>query len=39
MPGVTSAEIAARRALLDALEALKSHRDAVILIGAQAIYL
>ncbi len=31
--------VAARRALLDALEALAAHRHAVILIGAQAIYL
>lgn len=31
--------IAARSALLDALEALEEHRDAVIVIGAQAIYL
>jgi hypothetical protein len=31
--------IAARRALLDALEALEEHRDALVLIGAQAIYL
>jgi len=31
--------IIARRALLDALDALGPHRDAVILVGAQAIYL
>lgn len=31
--------VAARAALLDALEALGPHRDAVVLIGAQAIYL
>lgn len=31
--------IAARSALLDALEALSAHRDALVLIGAQAIYL
>lgn len=31
--------VAARRALLDALEALGEHRDALILVGAQAIYL
>src|SRR5581483_8135701 len=30
--------VAARRALLDALEALEMHRDAVVLVGAQAIY-
>ncbi len=31
--------VRARRALLDALEALGTHRDAVILVGAQAIYI
>lgn len=31
--------VRARRALLDALEALGAHRDAVILVGAQAIYI
>src|SRR5487761_1504340 len=31
--------IAARRALLDALAALQAHLDAIVLIGAQAIYL
>ncbi len=31
--------IAARRVLLDALEALSSHRDAIIVAGAQAVYL
>lgn len=31
--------VAARRALLDALRALDRHRDAIILVGAQAIYL
>lgn len=31
--------VSARRALLDALEALGTQRDAVILVGAQAIYL
>ncbi len=31
--------VKARRALLDALDALDSHKDAVILVGAQAIYL
>ena len=31
--------VAARSALLDAFEALHAHRDAVIVIGAQAIYL
>jgi hypothetical protein len=33
------AYVRARRVLLDALEALADHRDAVILVGAQAIYL
>jgi len=36
---VDSEVVKARRALLDALEALGSHREAVILVGAQAIYL
>lgn len=31
--------VAARSALLDALQALAAHRDALVLIGAQAIYL
>jgi hypothetical protein len=31
--------VAARSALLDALEALASQRDALVLIGAQAVYL
>ena len=31
--------IAARRTLLDALQALEAHRDALVLVGAQAIYL
>lgn len=31
--------VAARRALLDTLEALRAHQDALVLIGAQAIYL
>lgn len=30
--------VAARRVLLDALEGLAGHRDAVILVGAQAVY-
>jgi Nucleotidyltransferase len=33
------AYVAARTALLDALEALDDHRDALVLVGAQAIYL
>lgn len=42
MPGVNGPEfeyVAARRVLLDALEALGVHRKAVVLVGAQAIYL
>jgi len=42
MPGAGSPDpeyIAARRVLLDALEALGTHRKAVVLVGAQAIYL
>lgn len=39
MTGVDSVQIAARAALLDALEALGAHRDAVVLVGAQAIYI
>ncbi|HEY3355092.1 MAG TPA: hypothetical protein VGQ83_17695 [Polyangia bacterium] len=42
MPGGRSPDpeyVAARRVLLDALEALGAHRKAVVLVGAQAIYL
>jgi len=40
MPGAPdSAYVAARRVLLDALEALNAHLDALVLVGAQAIYL
>ena len=42
MPGAGTPEpeyIAARRVLLDALEAIGKHRKAVVLVGAQAIYL
>jgi hypothetical protein len=42
MPGVINPEpeyVAARRVLLDAFEALGMHRKAVVLVGAQAIYL
>lgn len=42
MPGAKAPEpeyIAARRVLLEALEALGTHRKAVVLVGAQAIYL
>ncbi|MFC5749425.1 GSU2403 family nucleotidyltransferase fold protein [Actinomadura rugatobispora] len=40
-PGVDSDDllVRSRSALLDALEALEAHRDAVIVIGAQAVYL
>lgn len=37
--GVDSVLIDARQALLDALKALDTHRGAVVVIGAQAIYL
>ena len=40
MPGAPDPEyVAARRVLLDALEALSDHRAALILVGAQAIYM
>lgn len=41
MPGVDSDPVlvAARRALLDSLEALAEHRESVIVIGAQAVYM
>jgi hypothetical protein len=39
MFGVDELYVKARRALLDALEALEDHRDGLILVGAQAIYL
>jgi hypothetical protein len=39
MPGGDDLEVRARRALLDAIDALGSHQDAVVLVGAQAIYL
>lgn len=38
MRGEADEVVAARRAVLDALEALEMHRDAVVLVGAQAIY-
>lgn len=38
-PGDADVLIAARGALLDALDALAAHRDALVVIGAQAIYL
>ena len=39
LPGAVDLLVQARSALLDALEALREHRDAIVLIGAQAIYL
>ncbi|WP_182359810.1 GSU2403 family nucleotidyltransferase fold protein [Tomitella gaofuii] len=39
MPGAGNLIVEARAALLDAVEALDAHKDSVILIGAQAIYL
>jgi hypothetical protein len=39
LPGDAETLVAARSALLDALEALAGQRDALVLIGAQAIYL
>lgn len=39
MPGASDLLIEARKALLDALEALADHRDALVLVGAQAVYL
>lgn len=38
MRGGADEVVAARRALLDAVEALAAHRDAVVLVGAQGIY-
>jgi hypothetical protein len=39
MPGADNLIVEARAALLDAVAALEVHKDSVILIGAQAIYL
>ncbi len=39
MPGSDEIYAAARTVLLDALEALETHRDAMTLVGAQAIYI
>lgn len=39
MPGAGNLIVEARAALLDAVAALASHRDSVILVGAQAVYL
>ena len=40
-PGMNpdNATVLARRGLLDALEALREHQDAIVLVGAQAVYL
>jgi Nucleotidyltransferase len=38
-PGDAELVVAARSALLDALQALSAHRDALVLVGAQAVYL
>ena len=37
-PGASNVYVAARRALLDALDALEEHLDALVLVGAQAVY-
>lgn len=39
MPGDTDIFVLARSALLDAIEALREHRDSVVVVGAQAVYL
>lgn len=39
MPGVDNLIVESRAALLDAIAALEAHKDSVILVGAQAIYL
>jgi len=39
MPGADDLLVRSRSALLDALDALSEHRGAIVLIGAQAIYL
>lgn len=39
MPGAVDLLIESRSTLLDALEALSAHRNAIVLVGAQAIYL
>ncbi|WP_026910637.1 GSU2403 family nucleotidyltransferase fold protein [Patulibacter minatonensis] len=39
MPGGADLLVAARTVLLDALEALADHREALVLVGAQAVYL
>jgi len=40
MPGKRSSDlVAARKGLLDAIEALERHKDALVLVGAQAVYM
>lgn len=39
MPGAANLIVEARAALLDAVAALSAHRESVILVGAQAVYL
>ncbi len=39
MPTASAVMMEARRVLLDALEALEDHRDSLVLVGAQAVYL
>ena len=39
MTQVDELYVLARKVLLDALTALGSHRDAIVLVGAQAVYL
>lgn len=39
MSGLDELYVMARRVLLDALDALGAHRDAIVLVGAQAVYL
>jgi len=39
MPTAADVMMEARRVLLDALEALEDHRDSLVLVGAQAVYL
>lgn len=39
MSGADDLLVKAREALLDALKALSAHRDAIVLVGAQAVYL
>lgn len=39
MPTASALMVEARRVLLDALEVLENHRDSLVLVGAQAVYL